>query len=106
MNELNSLRRNFLRAGSLGMVGAALPAISLAAAESNSPAGQPGAFDVHQYGATGDGTITATGAFTAGAQAGAATVTATANAMTASTPVTVGSWTARPAARHSAMNPM
>jgi polygalacturonase len=54
MNELNSLRRNFLRAGSLGVVGAALPAISFAAAKSNSP-GQPGVFDVHQYGATGDG---------------------------------------------------
>jgi polygalacturonase len=55
MNELNSLRRNFLRAGSLGVMGAALPAISFAAAKSKTPAGQPGVFDVHQYGATGDG---------------------------------------------------
>ena len=55
MNELNSLRRNFLRAGSLGVVGAALPAISFAAAKSKAPAGQPGVLDVHQFGATGDG---------------------------------------------------
>ncbi len=55
MNELNSLRRNFLRAGSLGVVGAALPAISFAAAKSKTPSGQPGVFDVHQFGATGDG---------------------------------------------------
>jgi polygalacturonase len=55
MKDPNSLRRDFLRAGSLGMVGAAIPAISFAAAKSKTPAGQPGVFDVRQYGTMGDG---------------------------------------------------
>ena len=48
MNELNSLRRDFLRAGGFGVAGAALPALSFAAAKSKTPAGQSGMFDVHQ----------------------------------------------------------
>jgi polygalacturonase len=54
MNSFNSLRRDFLRTGGLGIAGAAIPAISYAA-KSKPVAGQPGVFDVHQYGATGDG---------------------------------------------------
>ena len=54
MNSFNSLRRDLLRVGSLGMAGAALPAVSFAARE-HSAAAQPGIFDVRQHGATGDG---------------------------------------------------
>jgi polygalacturonase len=63
MNNMNSTRRDILRVGSLGMAGAAFPAVSLAAAKSGSgpakgSASAPGSgvfFNVHAYGATGDG---------------------------------------------------
>ena len=58
MESFNSLRRSFLRAGSLGMAGVALPALSLGAAAHEggaSAAGAAGVFDVRKYGATGDG---------------------------------------------------
>ncbi len=54
MKSFNSLRRDFLRTGGLGFAGAAIPAISYAA-KSKPVTGQPGVFDVHQFGATGDG---------------------------------------------------
>jgi polygalacturonase len=55
MNPFNSARRDLLRVGSLGIAGAALPA--LAAAASKDPVSTPSSaiFDVRQYGATGDG---------------------------------------------------
>jgi polygalacturonase len=57
MQTFNSLRRSFLRAGSFGMAGAALPAVSLAALAQDNPtaASAAGFFDVRKYGATGDG---------------------------------------------------
>ena len=58
MKTFNSMRRDFLRTGSLGMAAAAIPAVSLAATGRDSvPAGEPSRclFDVRKYGATGDG---------------------------------------------------
>jgi polygalacturonase len=55
MNDFNSFRRNFLRAGGLGVAGAAIPALSFAASKSKVAGPQSGVFDVRQYGATGDG---------------------------------------------------
>ena len=57
MKSLNGGRRDFLRAGSLGMAIAAIPAASLAARakEKDGEAGSAGVFDVRRYGATGDG---------------------------------------------------
>jgi polygalacturonase len=53
----DALRRNFLRASSFGMAGAALPAFSLSAlAKENTTASTAaGIFDVRKFGATGDG---------------------------------------------------
>jgi len=58
MTIFNSLRRDFLRTGSLGAAVAAIPAASFAAdALQIDEAGSPshGVFDVRKYGATGDG---------------------------------------------------
>ncbi len=55
MNTFNSLRRDFLRAGSLGVAGFALPAIPGAASAQESGASRTAIFDVRQYGAAGDG---------------------------------------------------
>src|SRR5580704_1103627 len=61
MNSFDSMRRDLLRVGSLGAAGAALPAVSFAAASSSAdsnPGAAPGLgvfFNVHNYGATGDG---------------------------------------------------
>jgi polygalacturonase len=58
MSEFNSMRRNFLRTGTIGMVAAAIPAVSYAAAtHTNTVAVKAVAttFDVRKYGATGDG---------------------------------------------------
>jgi len=63
MNTFNSQRRDLLRVGSLGMAGAAIPAVSFAAAKTgdapdSGSASAPGLgvfFNVHAYGATGDG---------------------------------------------------
>ena len=58
MNSFNSMRRDLLRVGSLGMAGAAIPAVSFAAASSaadSNPAAAPGLgvlFNVHNYGAS------------------------------------------------------
>jgi len=56
MNTFNSIRRSFLRTGSLGAVTAAFPAVSFAAsAGPNDQAPSLGLFDVRTYGAAGDG---------------------------------------------------
>jgi polygalacturonase len=57
MNTSNFLRRDFLRASSLGVAGAAFPAASLAAAQPTpvAPATDSPLFNVRQYGAMGNG---------------------------------------------------
>ena len=58
MKSFNSIRRDFLRTGSLGIAAAAIPASSLAASAQNGAATAAvaqGIFDVRKYGATGDG---------------------------------------------------
>jgi polygalacturonase len=56
MKAFSSLRRDFLRAGSLGVVGATIPAVSVAAAaQSSDPSPAQPYFNVRQYGTTGDG---------------------------------------------------
>jgi polygalacturonase len=56
MNPFNSVRRDLLRVGSLGMAGAALPALAAAAGKDKTPAATPTiVFNVRQFGATGDG---------------------------------------------------
>ena len=81
MKSFNSMRRDFLRTGSIGMVAAAIPAVSFAAAaqdgakETTSPLGL---FDVRKYGATGDGktldTVAVNHAIEAAAAAGGGVV--------------------------------
>ncbi|MGA2170206.1 MAG: glycoside hydrolase family 28 protein [Terracidiphilus sp.] len=58
MKSFNSIRRDFLRTGSLGIAAAAIPVSSLAASAQNgaaTAAAAQGIFDVRKYGATGDG---------------------------------------------------
>ncbi|MGD0347526.1 MAG: glycoside hydrolase family 28 protein [Terracidiphilus sp.] len=56
MNPFNSVRRDLLRVGSLGMASAALPALASAAGKDIKPlAASPATFNVRQFGATGDG---------------------------------------------------
>lgn len=57
MTTFDSLRRDLLRAGSLGLAGAALPAAALAATKKKkgSTSAAEGIFNVRDYGATGDG---------------------------------------------------
>jgi polygalacturonase len=61
MKSFDSLRRDFLRTGSLGMAAAAIPAVSFAASVQDGAAAttasqaSEGIFDVRKYGATGDG---------------------------------------------------
>jgi polygalacturonase len=57
MPNLNLLRRDLLRYGSFGVAGAAIPAVSLSAGSQETSTGAPVAalFDVHKYGAAGDG---------------------------------------------------
>jgi polygalacturonase len=58
VKSFNSIRRDFLRTGSLGIAAAAIPASSLAASAQNgaaTAAAAQGIFDVRKYGATGDG---------------------------------------------------
>ncbi len=59
MNSFHPMRREFLRAGGLGMAGAALPAMSagatLRSSELDGKLATQGHFDVRQFGATGDG---------------------------------------------------
>jgi polygalacturonase len=78
MNPFNSVRRDLLRVGSLGMAGAALPALASAAGKDKTPAAAPIVFNVRQYGATGDGktldTDAVNRAIAAAAAAGGGTV--------------------------------
>jgi polygalacturonase len=58
MNAFSSMRRDFLRTGSIGVAAAAIPAVSFAASTQGSPAAKTlsqSLFDVRKYGATGDG---------------------------------------------------
>jgi polygalacturonase len=58
MKAFNSMRRDFLRTGSLGAAAAAIPAVTFAGdGQQNSDANSRdhGVFDVRMYGATGDG---------------------------------------------------
>lgn len=55
MTPFNSMRRDLLRVGSLGMAGASISAVSFAAPKSNANSRQTSIFDVCQYGAVGDG---------------------------------------------------
>ena len=58
MSDFQPMRRDFLRAGSLGFAAAAIPAASFAAAakkNANFGSATQGIFDVRQYGAAGDG---------------------------------------------------
>ena len=57
MTTFDALRRDFLRAGSLGLAAVALPAVSLAAAKKKKgeSSTSEGIFNVREYGATGDG---------------------------------------------------
>jgi polygalacturonase len=72
MDTFNSFRRNFLRAGSLGMAAAAIPAVSFAAQEPKSAGSSSGRFDVRSYGATGDGKTLDTDAVNRAIEAAAA----------------------------------
>jgi polygalacturonase len=81
MTSFNSLRRDFLRTGGIGMAAAAIPAVSFAAtAEDSKPAANPGTtvFDVRAFGATGDGktldTVAVNKAIEAAAAAGGGVV--------------------------------
>src|ERR1700677_3194986 len=53
MNNFNSMRRDFLRFGSVGIAAAA--AIPLVGWSQETAASSPGVYDVRKYGATGDG---------------------------------------------------
>ncbi len=74
MKTFNALRRDLLRTGSLGLAGAALPAVSYAAS-SNKKSGAlaaEGIFNVRKYGATGDGKTLDTKAVNSAIEAAAA----------------------------------
>ena len=72
MNTFNSLRRDLLRVGSLGMAGAAIPAISLAASKNKAPGASAGVFDIRSFGAAGDGKTVDTDAVNRAIEAAAA----------------------------------
>jgi polygalacturonase len=72
MDTFNSFRRNFLRAGSLGMAAAAIPVVSFAAQDTKSSNPSSGRFDVRSYGATGDGKTLDTDAVNRAIEAAAA----------------------------------
>jgi polygalacturonase len=57
MNPFNSMRRDFLRTGGIGMAAAAIPGVSYVASAQDGVATVPmdGIFDVRKFGATGDG---------------------------------------------------
>jgi parallel beta-helix repeat protein len=55
MKSFNSLRRDFLRTGSLGLAGISLPSFALASPEPHGPKPQQLIFNVHSYGVTADG---------------------------------------------------
>ena len=56
MKDFSSMRREFLRFGSVGIAAAAaIPAVPLVAWSQETAASSQGLFDVRKYGATGDG---------------------------------------------------
>src|ERR1039458_551627 len=57
MNPFNSMRRDFLCTGGIGMAAAAIPGVSYVASAQDGVATVPmdGIFDVRKFGATGDG---------------------------------------------------
>jgi polygalacturonase len=72
MNTFSSLRRDFLRTGSLGVAAAAIPSISQAATKEK-PFQSDGLFNVRNYGAAGDGKTLDTTAVNNAIDAAAAT---------------------------------
>ena len=57
MNRFNSMRRDFLRTGSIGIAAAAIPGVSIASSAQDGVATVPmdGIFNVRKFGAAGDG---------------------------------------------------
>src|SRR5208337_520594 len=75
MKTFSSMRRDFLRTGSIGLVAAAIPAVSFARSAQDSTAATAAAlsiFDVRKYGATGNGKTLDTGAVNHAIEAAAA----------------------------------
>lgn len=75
MKSFDSLRRDFLRTGALGVAGGAIPSLAFGATTSTGPesgAGVRGIFDVRAYGATGDGKTLDTDAVNRAIEAAAA----------------------------------
>ena len=74
MKTFSSMRRDFLRTGSLGAAAAAIPAGSFASAQPDAAAPSPsmGAYDVRMYGAVGDGKTLDTAAVNNAIEAAAA----------------------------------
>jgi polygalacturonase len=71
MSSFNSLRRDFLRTGGIGMAAAAIPAASFAASTKDGKSALA-FFDVRTYGATGDGKTLDTDAVNKAIEAAAA----------------------------------
>jgi len=55
MKNFSSMRRDFLRFGSVGIAAAAIPAVPFVASPQETASVSQGLFDVRKYGATGDG---------------------------------------------------
>ena len=72
MTSFNSMRRELLRAGSLGMAGAAIPELSIAASTRTHDPTSAGYFDVRKFGAAGDGKTLDTEAINRAIEAAAA----------------------------------
>ena len=72
MENFSSMRRDFLRFGSLGVAAAAIPAVSFEASAQDSAAISTGIFNVRKYGATGDGKTLDTDAINHAIEAAAA----------------------------------
>jgi len=78
MKSFDSLRREFLRTGGIGLAAAAIPAASFAASVQDGAAAttasqaSAGIFDVRKYGATGDGKTLDTDAVNRAIEAAAA----------------------------------
>jgi len=74
MTSFNWLRRDLLRAGGMGVAGAAIPAVSLSASAQTDSASSPaqGLFDVRKHGAAGDGKAVDTPAVNRAIEAAAA----------------------------------
>ena len=75
MERFNSLRRDFLRTGGMGVAAAAMPIASFAASAQEGAGIAPGAsgiFDVRKYGAKGDGKTLDTDAVNRSIEAAAA----------------------------------